>query len=65
MKQPRNRHNLTVPRDNCLDDLASSERLVGLISQIVRYEDGSYEIHPERFRLDLMLPVLLQLALRK
>jgi len=63
MKQPRNRHNLTVPRDNCLDDLASSERLVGLISRIVRYEDDSYEIHPERFRLDLMLPVLLQLAL--
>ena len=63
MKQPRNSHNLTVPRDNCLNDLASSERFVGLISRIVRYEDGSYEIQPERFRLDLMLPVLLQLAL--
>ena len=56
---------MTVPRDNCLNDLASSERLVGLISRIVRYEDGSYEIHPERFRLDLMLPVLLQLAVGK
>jgi hypothetical protein len=65
MKQPRNSHNLAVLRDNCLNDLASSERLVGLISRIVRYEDGSYEIHPERFRLDLMLPVLLQLALGK
>jgi hypothetical protein len=65
MKQPRNSHNLTVPRDNCLNDLASSERLVGLISRIVGHEDGSYEIQPERFRLDLMLPVLLQLALGK
>ena len=56
---------MTVPRDNCLNDLASSERLVGLISRIVGHEDGSYEIQPERFRLDLMLPVLLQLALGK